>query len=305
MIKPMLANPVDIDDIPKKAAGYIMQPKLDGVRCIADTRDGLITLSTRTGKDLTAKLPHIAQQLEAYPDCVFDGEVGYFDELTYTMDFNRTMRVLGSGVEVAIGKQYGVEDEIKFCTFDLLWNEIDGDLRDHPEKYRRSELFHSLGLTYSSDCHEGDIFHIDNVPSWEFEAYEAYVRAGGEGVILKNPEALYVEGKRPTKTWYKVKKFDTMDVVVLGFLAGQGKYEGQIGAIWFGAYHQGQLITLGKCSGMTDEVRTQISIEKDNFIGRVLEIRYFGNVGKDKAGMRHPQFVRFRDDKLATECVMP
>jgi hypothetical protein len=36
----------------------------------------------------------------------------------------------------------------------------------------------------------------------------------------------------------------------------------------------------------------------------VMEIRHFGQVGKDQVGYRHPQFIRMRPDKDQEECVL-
>lgn len=132
---------------------------------------------------------------------------------------------------------------------------------------------------------------------WDEPQYLTYCENGGEGAILKNPLAPYRTGltrnERPTQTWYKIKKFDTVDVQITGFQAGQGKYTGLIGAIVFVNPVTG---IIGKCSGMTDEQRidfTQRS-KAGNMFGDWMEIRYFGlTVGTP----RHPQFVRLRPDR--------
>lgn len=111
----------------------------------------------------------------------------------------------------------------------------------------------------------------------EFLLHEAKER-GYEGFILKKS---HLEG------WYKLKLEETLDLKVTGIKPGNGKYLGMCGALL--CDHNGVEIAV---SGMTDEERKNIS-EKD--IGRIVEIKYQHIT---KAGsLRHPRFVRWRDDK--------
>ena len=52
---------------------------------------------------------------------------------------------------------------------------------------------------------------------------------GGEGLILRNPEALYKLGR----SWdlLKVKSFLDMEVLVVGHTEGEGKHDGRLGAL--------------------------------------------------------------------------
>jgi ATP-dependent DNA ligase len=138
---------------------------------------------------------------------------------------------------------------------------------------------------------------VQEVPfsrTWNEPTYRDYVDCGGEGVVLKNPNARYVIGKRPANNWYKVKKFQTLDVVITGFTDGQGKYEGQIGAIIF----KDPTGRVGRCSGMDDATRLGLSAAvHSEIVGSVIEIRHWGHSGQGEEGYRFPQFVRFRPDK--------
>lgn len=77
-------------------------------------------------------------------------------------------------------------------------------------------------------------------------------------------------------------------------------YYDWIGAIKFGEYENGVLVERGAVSGLTEELRAQISANPESYIGKVMELDAMQRT-KDKA-LRQPVFKRFRDDKLPEEC---
>jgi len=313
MYLPMLANAVDIEDARDKFRHYYMEPKLDGVRCIVEKRGDIVTMSSRSSKTNLAELvPHIASALrQCNGDFILDGELGFSveafapgvdlshplgDYSTLTnlwpiINFNATMRVLGSGREIAAYKHSEYSEllgAMKLFVFDVL----DPRLADEqlPLHMRWEELL--LWWVRHEETVCPDIHRIRSSVEFDEPTYVSYVESGGEGVMLKNPKGLYVSGKRPARNWLKVKKFDTIDVRIMGYEAGKGKYEGQIGALIFG---DGTNV-VGRCSGMDDAFRYDLTSRFDYYKGKWMEIRYFGLVGVDKGGLRHPQFVRMRPD---------
>jgi ATP-dependent DNA ligase len=80
-------------------------------------------------------------------------------------------------------------------------------------------------------------------------------------------------------------------------------YNDWIGAVKFGKYDKdGNLVELGECSGLTDELREDMSKNPDKYIGECMEI---GAMEKTRDGFyRHPQFSRMRPDKNPKECVI-
>lgn len=303
--KPMLANPVDIDKV-GKYQNYTMEVKLDGVRCIAikDTT-GHVSLWSRSGKELTDKLGHIVIQLKSIPGSfVVDGELGYCLEFLgdahqpiafpVVIDFNATMRVIGSGsVEAQLKQDVKRElgwPNIKFFVFDILQKGI------YPQHMlTQADRRKSLTEWFDSTTYElsPDIELSAEWPAWDESLYTSIVEAGGEGIMLKNPKAMYYPGKRKANTWYKVKAFDTIDCKIIGYDQGQGKYEAQIGALIV-EDPTGREI---KVSGMTDAVRLDMTCNfMRKYNGKMCEVRYFGKVGEQKDGYRHPQYLRMRGD---------
>ena len=326
-VEPMLAVKLDYDKIQTKAAGYSMELKLDGVRCIMVKRGTSVELFTRTGHRLTEKLPHLVNQFSHFKaDLIIDGEVGYTPNLHSSdrylpiIDFNSTMRVIGSGVGEALDKQqvtrFTGNGNIGFWAFDMLYaggGFQRGWMLDTPQRERHSAL-ELVGIdALNIDLNElvrvrgniDDIHIVLWVSSWDEDNYVEYVDMGGEGIILKNPNAPYKAGKRPANHWFKVKKYHSVDAVIINNEVGQGKYEGQVGAVVFGLTRNGgaNFITVGKASGMDDTTRLDMTYNwHTKYLNQVAEFRYFGKVGKDGSGLRHPQFLRMRPDKHPKDC---
>jgi DNA ligase-1 len=82
------------------------------------------------------------------------------------------------------------------------------------------------------------------------------LRAGHEGVVVKDASSLYVAGRRG-KAWRKVKPVRTYDLVVLGAEWGHGRRRGWLSNLHLGARDPatGEFVMVGKCfKGLTDEL---------------------------------------------------
>lgn len=288
-LQPMLANALDIADIDKKARGYWMEPKLDGIRCVAAWDGRMYSRSAKTALHLL--LPHLSTRvidLDLPQGVWLDGEVGYLDQERPVqdgwpiLDFNATVRVTGSSPDEALRKQnarYGFNNTIRFFVFDII------DPAEHSQAARSWML--NEYLQKRTD------YLIEMVPqlgAWDEARYDDYVLMGGEGVILKNPSALYQRGKRPAKHWYKIKKFDSFDGLIVGQGEGQGKYEDLLGYLMV-EHPDGKII---RASGMTDAQRLDMTRQwTQKYFRKHVEVKYFGLTAGTP---RHPQFLRMRPD---------
>jgi ATP-dependent DNA ligase len=84
------------------------------------------------------------------------------------------------------------------------------------------------------------------------------LRAGHEGVVVKDAGSLYGAGRRG-KAWRKVKPVRTYDLVVLGAEWGHGRRRGWLSNLHLGARDPdtGGFVMVGKCfKGLTDELLT-------------------------------------------------
>lgn len=92
--------------------------------------------------------------------------------------------------------------------------------------------------------------------------------AGYEGLVLKNPYAKYQ--RKRSKDWQKVKAKDSLDLKIEGFIEGEGRLEGTLGAIV--VKYKGKLVQVG--TGFSDELRDEIWNNPGIYQGRIAEIDY-------------------------------
>lgn len=303
-----------------------LEPKLDGFRLIchvvSDTHVEMWTRSLKPQHDDTrTKIPHIAEELlKTFPvGTVIDGEVmamRVLDDGTIENNFETVQSVMLSGIDTAIFK--GKTTKLQYSIFDITHNG-EMDIRDAPLSTRRKLL-----ETYI-DARD-DLTYITAVATWPVDAdtHWALVKIGFEGSVVKFADTPYLSGKRG-KGWYKVKEQPTIDAVIVGYLDGNGKFAGKVGAVLFGqpvmgspyekAFMNGQLdkdvkielmplphIVRGQCSGMDDAERDLISQNRDEFLGTVIEVGHNG-VFPGGVTLRHPQFKQFRPDKPASDVI--
>jgi DNA ligase 1 len=274
---------------------YAAQEKLDGMRAIIHiTKSGLRIFSRSAGVEdptrpleKTSALPHLASlRFPQLAETILDAEI-----LAPGVDAANLSGAIHSN---GVGKTNGL---VKAFVFDVL-GYCGKDLSSKTLHQRIAVLDILNGALQSP--------HIIFLP-WAFTArdkrslYETVLSRGGEGIILKRLDALYVQGGRPANNWRKAKKSATFDCVVMGFTKGKGKYNNRIGALVFGQYVDGKLTELGQASGMSDGERNEMSLHPDKYIGKVVTIKGMERLEKSGA-IRHPQYAGMRYDKDRHQC---
>lgn len=284
----------------------VIEPKYDGHRVYLHVepttyKDGsagpaVVTTWARGGTDKTGLIPEIeaeAAKLAQFGEVWLDGEVADLTGSGFAGadNWGTIQSVLGSKTRNPKSAQ------VTYMIFDCLM--VQGnDTRPLPLWERREALkilVHELG--------NQDKIVVTPQFSYTEAAYTALLDAGYEGGVVKNPSAPYASGQRGYG-WYRLKRTETIDVVVTGTIPGRGKFEGLLGALVFGAYQDGKLVNIGQCSGMIDRVRAEMtkSHTKGELVGTVVEVKHFGQ--SPQGGYRHPQYVRTRTDKAAEACLL-
>jgi bifunctional non-homologous end joining protein LigD len=263
----------------------------------------------------TGNVPHLVKAVKSIlgvdaKGLILDGEI------VHSKGFGSCGSAMGSGVENSLEWQEK-NGWVKYVIFDML----DRDNPTNAVYKRRHEI---LSGTFKNKSEHIIVPELVVDVEEKKGLFEKIVKRGGEGVILKKLDSPY-EFKR-SKHWVKVKKVDTYDVVIMGYeeanewyaepgekgadgvLYKEGrktKYfeKGWIGAVIYGLWNKekGKLVEVGKCSGLSDEERKLISDNRKKYIGTVIEIK--ANERMPTGGFRHPNFVRFRDDKSAKQCL--
>lgn len=314
------------------SVNFIAEEKLDGHRallhCSQHLERAYLTsrrISKKTG--LLAEnglcVPHIINSAanfaksNQYGYTVLDGEI-----LIPGYKFEDVQSVLGALPATALDWQCENEMAV-YAVYDCLYYNGE-DIRHRKWGDRQSvrktvvqQLSHRCPYIISVDS----TLHLTRGSAKKL--FEHYVSLGGEGLILKDPEGRYGKG------WTKWKVEETYDVVITGYQAGQGKFKNMIGAVEFGAYDGDTLIPVGKCSGMSDGLvrweggspnrkgsylvaeddiqpegtRAWFTQGKELLLGTVIEVKCNGLT--KHGNLRHPQFVRWRQDKQAEQCVLP
>jgi hypothetical protein len=216
---------------------WIAERKYDGSRYLIRKENGNINVVSRqksksTGLpvDKTENVPHLVEIFSKLPDgTILDGEIITHENCTS----NDVTSIMGSKPALAIEKQ---EERglVKYVIFDILF--YNGhDLRGFKYAQRRTaiqELYHK----FFKDLHHPNFNPMDKdsvllapVYTEDKEAiHTKIVQEGGEGIILKNLSATYIDGKKPRETWVKVKKYDTYDCVIMGFTEPTKEYVGKL-----------------------------------------------------------------------------
>jgi ATP-dependent DNA ligase len=148
---------------------------------------------------------------------------------------------------------------------------------------------------------------IKVIPQWTGDIggrFQNVVARGGEGLIIKDTRMGYGVG------WAKMKKSHDVSVVIVGAKPGNGKYEGQVGAIEIAAWSGSKLVPIGFASGFDDKVRAEITHNLKAIVAAKTVVDIFAHeLSKPSAEspcgrLRHPTFYRFREDVDHSDCTM-
>ena len=303
-ILPMLAS--TSATVAEAVAGFeqaSVEWKLDGIRIQIHRRGSEVHIYTRNLNEITESLPGIVTAVLRLPveQVVLDGEALWMSE-DGPGSFQHTVSQIDSGAP---------PEGIVTFLFDLL--HLDGDdLLDaplHERAARLSAIAPELRIpsVFTSDAKQGE------------RVLEESLRAGHEGVVVKDAASVYAAGRRG-QAWRKVKPVRTFDLVVLGAEWGHGRRRGWLSNLHLGARdpRSGSFVMVGKCfKGLTDELlRWQTDELQAREVDRrgiavlvrpelVIEIaidgvqsstRYPGGVA-----LRFARVKRYRPDKDASE----
>jgi DNA ligase-1 len=310
-----------LEDTVLDLSDYVAEWKWDGVRTQLVHAGGETRLYSRSGDDVTATFPELAEALTI--PAVLDGELlvrgaHQGGEAGGAASFNALQQRLG---RKAVSKTMLAQYPAFVRLYDVLL--LDGeDLREYPWKERRRRL---EALLPRLPADRFDLSAIVEADSFE---HLAEIRSGTrddaiEGLMLKRRDSPYIAGRR-TGLWYKWKRDPLLvDCVLMYAQRGSGKrssfYSDYTFGCWAGDPDQGaELLPVGKAYfGFTDEELKQV----DRYV-RTHTVNRFGPVcetdrslvfevafdsvhesKRHKSGlaMRFPRIHRIRWDKPAHE----
>jgi DNA ligase-1 len=185
-----------------------VQKKLDGSRAIAVIKNGKATLWTRTRKPITS-MPHIIAALEHN----FRGHTVTLDGELYAHAFHNNFEGLMALVRPALPVEG--HEKVQYHTYDVVMPGTFGDrlhwlIQNHPN---------SNPIIMVNTYSVGDEEEL-------MEKYEEFMEQGYEGLMVRNADGKYAEGKR-SYDLQKVKEFVDEEFPIVGVEAGRGKMAGK------------------------------------------------------------------------------
>ena len=300
-IKPMLAKETSepFDD-----KGWLFEIKWDGYRAIAEKKKNSISLYSRNGLNFKSTYPIIVDQLNSIKvDAVLDGEIVVLGE-----DGRPDFQFL----------QHYSENQnrpIQYCVFDLL--QLNGKDTTSLPLIDRKELLKQI-IPEENPV----IKYSDHIVEKGKSFFQVSTEKDLEGIMAKKMDSKYYPGKRTTD-WLKIKNHKTAEVIIAGYTepAGSRKY---FGSLILAAKEGNEFIYMGnagtgfnakslkelydlfqpliqKKSPFEEKIKNSSKITwlKPQLICEVK----FSEVTAD-GKLRHPVFLRLRDDKTINEINM-
>jgi bifunctional non-homologous end joining protein LigD len=242
-IVPMMAR---TGTLPRDDEQWGFEVKWDGVRAICHSEPGRMRLHSRNLLDITPRYPEVGRLNRAlsHHRAILDGEIVALDA-EGKPSFGALQRRMHVGSESTV-RRLAKETPVTYIIFDLLW--LDGhSLMELPYTERRARLAElELG--------DGGRWRVpDYVVGHGEQLLAATEQQGLEGVIAKRLDSKYEPGRR-TPSWLKIKNVDRQEVVVGGWVPGDGKRRDRIGALLVGVRDDnGELRHVGRVgTGFTE-----------------------------------------------------
>ncbi|HYL07547.1 MAG TPA: non-homologous end-joining DNA ligase [Candidatus Udaeobacter sp.] len=246
---PMLAKLADKLPTPDKGWGF--EFKWDGIRAVAFVEGGRVRLQSRTGEDITPRYPEIHPMGRALGsrDVILDGEIVALDDKGRP-SFEQIQQRMGLTADNEVRRKMK-DVPVTYMLFDVMWQDGHSQV-ERPYTERRAVL---ASLKLSGASWQTPPYEVGGGP----EMKTASAKAGLEGVMAKKLDSRYEPGKR-SGAWQKIKNRNRQELVIGGWLDGQGKRRGYPGALLVGYYDDGKFVYAGKVgTGFTDRILDELN----------------------------------------------
>jgi len=254
-----------------------VQPKLDGLRCIATKTEEGVKLWFRSGKEITT-MNHIVKALEPVMEegDILDGELYAHGE-----DFNSFTGAIRANKNL----NPETTEKIQYCIYDIPRI---SSLDENDHYYNRLGVFKERIIN-------DPIVSIKTLTVHNFEEamyhYKTFIEEGYEGIMFRNTDMPY-EQKR-SYNLLKYKEFIDDEFIIVGAEEGKGILQGHVGSFVCKIESGRVLKDLGdKTFTLTEESNVKAKMEgkqeflkhlfthPEEYMGKPLTIKY-QNLSKD------------------------
>ena len=292
---------------------YVVEPKLDGVRCYIKLVDGKVTMWSRGNKEFKS-VPHLAENrfiiefFKKYPDAILDGEL-YNHALKN--DFNKIVSLVKktkpSAADLEESKKiveyhcfdsyYPFEHELNYVQRKVRVGEIVSDIRGtdviFKETYVSCEEVKIVGLLLVQQKENNEYGWWLNVVQTEEKAdeyLESQLKLGYEGIMLKKFDVPYFFGR--SFDMLKYKRFKDAEFKIVDIEDGKGNKKGKATAV-ICVDDNGTEFKAGVTG--TEEFAAEMFANKETYIGKIATIKYqeLTPVKDGKGGV--PRFGKMRE----------
>ncbi len=233
--------------------------KYDGLRMQVHLSKEKVQIFSRRLENITDQFPEIVAAVRTAftaNDGIIEGEGVPVDPNTSDfLPFQEVSRRRGRKFEV---DKMAADYPVTLFLFDCLLKDGE-DLTTHTYEERRQIL--KTVVKESDRVKFAEVLITDNEDAAE-KFFQRAIERGCEGLVAKSLDSTYEAGARGYK-WVKLKRdyqaemTDTVDLVVVGGLAGRGKRAGTWGALLMAAYDKASDTFQTVCklgTGFTDEM---------------------------------------------------
>jgi|Deesub1362A_J573_1020465.scaffolds.fasta_scaffold00899_17 bifunctional non-homologous end joining protein LigD len=310
-IIPMLA----IRGRPFSSPDYIFEPKWDGTRCLAfvDIDEKRVRLQNRRLADITKRYPELEFFEFLEENAIIDGEIVVLEGGKPSFKLLQRREQVDSKLKIDILSRTA---PAVYFAFDILYTDTMGWITDEPLSERK-EILRKISRETSH------IMFSEFIKEKGEQFYRLSVDAGLEGIIAKKIDSKYQSGKRSSE-WIKIKKRNTVDCIIAGWLEGEGRRADFFGSLVLVLLKKDEYVHVGNVgTGFSNEFIKSFSktlrenetcksetLMQNNFKRKVhwVKPKYvceveFLEVTQDKK-LRSPVFLRLRSDKVAEECTI-
>ncbi len=308
---PMLAGAGELP--PDEDTAWAYEIKWDGIRAVAVSEPGRLQLFTRNRNEVAARYPELRafNRALSHHRAILDGEI-----VAFGPDGRPSFSALQSRMHLkseSAARRLAQAAPVSYLLFDLVW--LDGhDLTHLPYLDRRSLLRDLV-----ADAARWSV--PDHVVGHGSQVLDAARQQGLEGVVAKRTNSSYEPGRRGS-SWRKIKLLERQELVIAGWVPGEGRRRDRIGALVLGVHEDDGLRYAGKVgTGFTEAELTRLAgllapLEQPESPfsagspprGAIfVEPRLLAEVSftewTPEGQLRHPSYQGLREDKAPWEVV--